>query len=182
MKKIIEKSKKTLMIDGKNYIYYDISAIKDKGKDISKLPYSLKILLENAMRNFDGKLVTEEHIMRIADWRGKGTDEDIPFIPSRIVLQDFTGVPVAVDLAAMRNKMQEMGGDPGKINPLIPVDMVIDHSVIIDYFGSKDSLQKNVAREFERNTERYKLLKWAQNAFSNFRVFPPSVGIIHQVN
>ena len=182
MKEIIEKSKKTLMIDGKNYIYYDISAIKDKGKDISKLPYSLKILLENAMRNFDGKLVTEEHIMRIADWQGKGTGEDIPFIPSRIILQDFTGVPVAVDLAAMRNKMQEMGGDPGKINPLVPVDMVIDHSVIIDYFGSKDSLQKNVDREFERNTERYKLLKWAQNAFSNFRVFPPSVGIIHQVN
>lgn len=175
-------NKKTLSVAGKEYIYYDISSLEQMGWDISKLPYTLKILLECALRNYDGKLVTKEHIERIAGWSAKGAEEEIPFIPSRIILQDFTGVPVVVDMAAMRSKMDEMGGDAHKINPLVPVDLVIDHSVIVDSFGSKESLNDNVNREFERNTERYELLKWAQKAFSNFRVFPPSIGIVHQVN
>lgn len=179
---ISEKSKRILSVGGKDYIYYDITSLDALGWDVTRLPYSLKILLEGALRNCDGKLVTEQHIKRIAAWDGIGSNKDIPFIPSRIVLQDFTGVPVVVDLAAMRSKMSEMGGDPGKINPLVPVDLVIDHSLIIDSFGSKDSFKQNVENEFERNGERYKLLKWAQNSFTNFRVFPPSVGIIHQVN
>ncbi|HHU78659.1 MAG TPA: aconitate hydratase AcnA [Clostridiales bacterium] len=173
---------KKLSVSGKDYLYYDISSLDKSGDRLSRLPFSLKILLESALRNFDGKLITMEHIERISSWNGKGTDGEIPFIPSRIVLQDFTGVPVAVDLAAMRAKLKEMGGDPEKINPAVPVDLVIDHSVIVDSFGSRESLDYNVRREFERNEERYKLLKWAQNAFSNFRVFPPSVGIVHQVN
>ncbi len=176
------KNKKTLLVEGKKYTYYDISSLEQAGWDISGLPYTLKILLECALRNYDGKLVTKEHIERIAGWSGKGTDQEIPFIPSRIILQDFTGVPVVVDMAAMRQKMDEMGGDAGKINPSVPVDLVIDHSVIVDSFGSRESLKYNVAREFDRNIERYELLKWAQNAFSNFRVFPPSIGIVHQVN
>ena len=175
-------NRKTMTVGNKDYVYYDISSLEQFGWDVSKLPYSLKLLLENASRNFDEKLVTKAHIERLANWTGKGTDGDIPFIPSRIVLQDFTGVPVVVDLAAMRTKMVEMGGDPAKINPLVPVDLVIDHSVIVDYSGSENALQQNVKREFERNEERYELLKWAQNAFSNLRVFPPSVGIVHQVN
>lgn len=174
--------KKTLSVGGKDYTYYDISSSDTFGQDVSRLPYSLKILLECAARNYDENLVTKEHIDRIASWSGKGSDKEIPFIPSRIVLQDFTGVPVVVDLAAMRDKMNEMGGDASKINPLVPVDLVIDHSVNVDSFGTKDSLAYNVKKEFERNRERYELLKWAQKAFSNFRVFPPSIGIVHQVN
>ena len=182
MKQKIDTSKKTLTVGNKEYVYYDISSLDKYGWDVSRLPYSLKILLENAIRNYDEKLVTKDHIERIANWSGRGNGSDIPFIPSRIVLQDFTGVPAVVDLAAMRTKMNEMGGDPGKINPLVPVDLVIDHSLMVDNFGTVDAQQKNVKREFERNGERYELLKWAQNAFSNFRAFPPSVGIIHQVN
>jgi aconitate hydratase len=182
MKQKIDMSKKTLTVGSKEYVYYDITSLDKFGWDVARLPYSLKILLENAIRNYDDKLVTIAHIERIAKWDGRGNDSDIPFIPSRIVLQDFTGVPAVVDLAAMRTKMSEMGGDPGKINPLVPVDLVIDHSLIVDNFGSIDAQEQNVKREFERNGERYELLKWAQNAFSNFRAFPPSVGIIHQVN
>ena len=146
-------NKKTLSMNGKKYTYYDISSLEQAGWDISRLPYTLRILLECALRNYDGKLVTKEHIERIASWSGKGTDQEIPFIPSRIILQDFTGVPVVVDMAAMRAKMDEMGGDAGKINPLVPVDLVIDHSVIVDSFGSRESLKYNVDREFERNIE-----------------------------
>jgi len=182
MSNISQATKKTLSIGDRNYVYYDITSLNKLGSDVSRLPYSIRILLENALRNYNGNAVTEEHIKRIATWNGKGTDKEVPFMPSRIVLQDFTGVPVVVDLAAMRTKMQEIGGDPGKINPLVPVDLVIDHSVIIDSFGTKRSFRINVEKEFERNKERYQLLKWAQKSFSNFRVFPPSVGIIHQVN
>lgn len=175
--------KKELIVEDRHYYYYDITDLQDMGiSDSSKLPYSYKVLLEGALRNYDNKLVTMDHIKRIASWSGKGGQEEIPFIPSRIVLQDFTGVPAVVDLAAMRTKMYEMGADAGKINPIIPVDLVIDHSVMVDSFGTNDSLAYNVGLEFKRNTERYELLKWAQNAFSNFRVFPPSIGIIHQVN
>ncbi|HHY82133.1 MAG TPA: aconitate hydratase AcnA [Clostridiales bacterium] len=175
-------NKKYLTIGGKEFAYYDITSLDELGTDTSKLPYSLKILLENALRNYDGRLVTMEHIKRIANWSGKGTNEEIPFMPSRIILQDFTGVPVVVDLAAMRDKMHEMGGDASLINPAVPVDLIIDHSVNVDSFGSGESLKYNVEKEFERNAERYELLKWAQNAFDNFRVFPPSIGIVHQVN
>lgn len=182
MSNISQSTKKTLTIGSKDYVYYDLTSLDKLGFDISRLPYSIKILLEGALRNYDGNAVTEDHIKRIASWDGKGSNMEIPFMPSRIVLQDFTGVPVVVDLAAMRTKMQEIGGDPGKINPMVPVDLVIDHSVIIDSFGTRRSFRINVEKEFERNKERYQLLKWAQNNFSNFRVFPPSVGIIHQVN
>jgi len=178
-------NRKTITIGGKDYVYYDITSLKEFGLgDSFRLPYSYRILLENALRNFDDKLVTMEHIKRIASMpvsANKSTGE-IPFIPSRILLQDFTGVPVVVDLAAMRTAMHEMGGDAGRINPSVPVDLVIDHSVNVDFFCSNDALHLNVQKEFERNKERYELLKWAQNAFSNFRVFPPSIGIVHQVN
>lgn len=179
-------NKKILKIKDKSYSYHDITDLSDLGiKDTSRLPYSLKILLEGALRNYDSRLVTDKHIKAIGSWdkdKGKNSREEIPFIPARIVLQDFTGVPLVVDLATMRDKMQTMGADPTKINSKIPVDLVIDHSVIVDYYGSDTALSKNVQKEFERNKERYELLKWAQKAFSNFRVFPPSLGIVHQIN
>lgn len=179
-------NKKILKTKDKSYSYHDITDLSDLGiKDTSRLPYSLKILLEGALRNYDGRLVTDKHIKAIGSWgkdKGKNNKEEIPFIPARIVLQDFTGVPLVVDLATMRDKMQAMGADPTKINSKIPVDLVIDHSVIVDYYGSDTALSKNVQKEFERNKERYELLKWAQKAFSNFRVFPPSLGIVHQIN
>ena len=176
-------NKKTLSVNGKDYTYYDITSLEQYGLgDTSRLPCSLKILLESALRNYDDKLVTMEHIERIASWSGHSTRDEIPFTPTRIILQDFTGVPVVVDLAAMRTAMHESGADASKINPIIPVDLVIDHSVIVDSYGSSGSLSYNVKKEFERNRERYELLKWAQNTFSNFRVFPPSIGIVHQVN
>lgn len=187
-------NKKTINIDGRDYSYYDINTLDEIGLgDMSRLPYSLKILLENTLRNYDERLVTMEHITRIASMarqapkgsaeKSSPTDKgEIPFIPSRILLQDFTGVPVVVDLAAMRSAMHEMGGDAGKINPSVPVDLVIDHSVNVDFYGTNEAMLMNVEKEFERNSERYQLLKWAQRAFSNFRVFPPSIGIVHQVN
>jgi aconitate hydratase len=183
MNKKVGLNKKALNINGIDYVYYDITSLEQHGfSGVSRLPYSCKILLEDSLRNYDEKLVTMEHIRRIASMPGINDKEEIPFIPSRIILQDFTGVPVVVDLAAMRTSMHEIGADAGKINPIVPVDLVIDHSVNVDYFGSNDALSLNVKKEFERNTERYELLKWAQKAFSNFRVFPPSIGIVHQVN
>ena len=176
-------NKKTLSVDGKDYVYHDITSLKELGIDkVSRLPYCLKVLLECALRNYDNKLITMEHIKTIASWPSKEGQNDIPFIPSRIILQDFTGIPVVVDLATMRTKINEMGGDASKINPIVPVDLVIDHSVMVDSFGRPESLDFNIEKEFERNSERYELLKWAQNSFSNFRVFPPSIGIVHQVN
>ncbi len=182
MDQIKNSCKRSFISDGKQYTFYDINLLQDiLAEDIQRLPYSCKILLEGALRNYDNKRVTLEHIRRIATLSDERKDE-IPFIPTRIVLQDFTGVPAVVDLAAMRMKMHEMGGDASKINPIVPVDLVIDHSVMVDYYGNSDALNKNVTLEFERNTERYELLKWAQNSFSDFRVFPPSLGIIHQIN
>ncbi|HZJ56952.1 MAG TPA: aconitate hydratase AcnA [Clostridia bacterium] len=176
-------NKRKLSAGGRDYTYYDITNLEQFGiDDTSRLPYSLKILLESALRNYDDKLVTTEHIRKIASWTGKGNGDEIPFIPSRIILQDFTGVPVVVDLAAMRTAMHEMGADADRINPTIPVDLVIDHSVVVDSYGSNESLEYNVKKELERNRERYELLKWAQGSFANFRVFPPSIGIVHQVN
>lgn len=153
------------------------------GVDLARLPFSIRILLENLLRKCDGKIITEDDVLALARWSANGVSEgEIPFMPSRVVLQDFTGVPAVVDLAAMRDALQRAGGDPQKINPLIPADLVIDHSVQVDQFGTAAALGFNVAMEYERNAERYALLRWAQQAFSNFRVVPPGTGIVHQVN
>lgn len=174
----------SLEIGGKTYRYFDLKALEEKGLgNISKLPFSIKVLLEAAVRQFDGRAITEEHVKQIAGWsEGRDENKEIPFIPARIVLQDFTGVPVVVDLAAMRDTVKKAGGDPKQINPLVPVDLVIDHSVMVDAFGSPDALEYNMNVEFERNEERYRFLRWAQTAFNNFRAVPPATGIVHQVN
>lgn len=173
-----------LAVGGKPYHYYSLKALEDKGfANIDRLPFSIKVLLEAAVRQFDGRAITNEHVKQIAGWaEGRDDNKEIPFIPARIVLQDFTGVPVVVDLAAMRATMKRSGGDPKRINPLVPVDLVIDHSVMVDAFGTKDALDYNMKVEFERNEERYRFLRWAQTAFDNFRAVPPATGIVHQVN
>jgi aconitate hydratase len=149
--------------------------------EVSKLPYAVRVLLENMLRNWDGSVVDEAAIRRVARWR-EHLGEEIPYKPSRVLLQDFTGVPAVVDLAAMRDAMKELGGDPAVVNPLIPADLVIDHSVQVDFYGASYAYERNIDREFERNSERYRLLKWAQRAFTNLRVVPPGKGIVHQVN
>jgi aconitate hydratase len=179
------KCRKTLRVGTKSYVYYSLKAAEKNGlKGISALPFSLKILLENLLRFEDGRSVTKADISAVAAWlkdRGKAGKE-IGFRPARVLMQDFTGVPAVVDLAAMRDGMKLLGGDPKKINPLVPVDLVIDHSVIVDEFGSAKALKENVRLEYERNGERYRFLKWGQGAFDNFRVVPPGTGICHQVN
>ncbi|MGO4540091.1 aconitate hydratase AcnA [Paenibacillus sp. 2TAB19] len=173
----------TLDAGGKSYAYYRIDGLQEQGLgDISKLPFSIKVLLEAAVRQFDGRAITPEHVKQLATWADGREDKEIPFIPARIVLQDFTGVPVVVDLAAMRDTVKKAGGDPKKINPLVPVDLVIDHSIMVDAFGSPEALEYNTKVEFERNEERYRFLRWAQTAFDNFRAVPPGTGIVHQVN
>jgi aconitate hydratase len=163
---------------------YRLSKLEELGlAKIARLPYSIRVLLEAVLRNCDGHAVTKDDVTNLASWNAANPAKvEIPFKPARVVLQDFTGVPAVVDLAAMRAAMGRLGGDPKKINPLIPVDLVIDHSVQVDYFGSELALQKNVHLEFERNNERYEFLRWGQQAFDNFRVVPPNVGIVHQVN
>lgn len=177
-------SSRTLEVGGKSYRYYDLQALEQQGLGkVSKLPFSIKVLLEAAVRQFDGRAITEEHVKQIAGWsEGRDDNKEIPFIPARIVLQDFTGVPVVVDLAAMRDTVKKAGGDPKQINPLVPVDLVIDHSVMVDAFGTPEALEYNMNVEFERNEERYRFLRWAQTAFNNFRAVPPATGIVHQVN
>ncbi len=156
---------------------------QDLGLDVARLPITIKILLEAALRNVDGFRVRAEDVDRLARWDArKKSESEFPFLPGRVVLQDFTGVPCVVDLAAMRDAMKALGGDPARINPLVPVDLVIDHSVQVDFFGTPDALPKNAAIEFERNRERYEFLRWGQTAFRNFRVVPPATGIVHQVN
>src|SRR6185295_6051035 len=151
--------------------------------DMSRLPYSLKVLLENLLRFEDGRSVTVEHVKAMAAWlKAKRSDTEIGFRPARVLMQDFTGVPAVVDLAAMRDAMKALGGDPKKINPLVPVDLVIDHSVIVDYAANAGAFKKNVDLEYQRNGERYTFLRWGQDAFDNFRVVPPGTGICHQVN
>ncbi|HBE69641.1 MAG TPA: aconitate hydratase AcnA, partial [Planctomycetaceae bacterium] len=164
--------------------YYSLKKLEEDGiGPVSTLPYSIRILLEAVLRNCDGYIVSEEDVRNLANWQAENPAKvEIPFMPSRVVLQDFTGVPCVVDLAAMRDGMKAMGGDPRKINPLIPVDLVIDHSVQVDLFGTLDALTRNVEIEFERNKERYEFLRWGQQAFDNFRVVPPNTGIVHQVN
>ncbi|HWL30499.1 MAG TPA: aconitate hydratase AcnA [Xanthobacteraceae bacterium] len=175
---------KTLKVGSKTYAYYSLPAAEKNGlKGISRLPFSLKVLLENMLRNEDGKTVTREDIQAFAAWlKDKTSTRDLPFRPARVLMQDFTGVPAVVDLAAMRDAMESLGGDPKKINPLVPVDLVIDHSVAVNFFGHADSFKKNVEEEYKQNQERYKFLKWAQQSFENFRVVPPGTGICHQVN
>ena len=179
------KCRKTLNVGGKSHIYFSLPDAEKNGlAGISKLPFSMKVLLENLLRHEDGRTVTKADIEGMAAWlvdKGKAGKE-IGFRPARVLMQDFTGVPAVVDLAAMRDGMTTLGGDPRKINPLVPVDLVIDHSVIVDEFGSPKALADNVALEYSRNGERYNFLKWGQGAFSNFRVVPPGTGICHQVN
>ncbi|MGB4867158.1 MAG: aconitate hydratase AcnA [Hyphomicrobium sp.] len=179
------KCRKTLTVEGKPYVYYSLPDAEANGlTGISRLPFSMKVLLENLLRHEDGRSVSKADIQAMADWlsnTGKAGKE-IGFRPARVLMQDFTGVPAVVDLAAMRDGMTKLGGDPKKINPLVPVDLVIDHSVIVDEFGTALALNHNVAHEYQRNGERYNFLKWGQGAFENFRVVPPGTGICHQVN
>jgi len=177
-------SKASLQVGKKTYEIFRLDALAKAGVGhIDKLPYSIKILLESALRNEDGFQVTKENVEKIAGWTAKNPGQtEIPLKPGRVILQDFTGVPAVVDLAALRSAMKRLGGDPQKINPQVPCDLVIDHSVQVDNFNSNDAFKKNVIREFERNQERYEFLRWGQNAFENFRVVPPSTGIVHQVN
>ena len=179
------KSRKKLTVGAKTYEYFSLKAAEKKGLEgISRLPFSMKVVLENLLRNEDGRTVKKEDIEAVAKWlvnRGKA-EHEIAFRPARVLMQDFTGVPAVVDLAAMRDAMVKLGGDPNKINPLIPVDLVIDHSVVVDHAGTAKSLGQNVKREYEQNQERYRFLKWGQQALSNFSVVPPGTGICHQVN
>jgi aconitate hydratase len=178
------KTRQTLTVAGKEYDYFSLSAAADAGLgDVSRLPYSLKVLLENLLRYEDGRSVTTDDVKACADWlKTKSSTREIAYRPARVLMQDFTGVPAVVDLAAMRDAVVAMGGKADAINPLSPVDLVIDHSVMVDFFGAADSLQKNMDLEFERNGERYAFLRWGQKAFDNFRVVPPGAGICHQVN
>jgi aconitate hydratase len=178
------KCRKILKVGSKSYVYFSLTAAEKNGlKGIGKLPYSMRVLLENLLRYEDGQTVTKDDIKAVVDWGKKRTsDREIAFRPARVLMQDLTGVPAVVDLAAMRDAMKTLGGNPEKINPLAEVDLVIDHSVMIDNFGQKDSFKKNVAVEYERNQERYQFLRWGQQAFANFRVVPPGTGICHQVN
>ena len=178
------KCRRELEVDGKTYTYFDLTQAEKNGlSGVSKLPYTLKVLLENLLRFEDGKTVTRADIEAIAAWTKTGrSDHEIAYRPARVLMQDFTGVPAVVDLAAMRDATRQLGGDPRDVNPLVPVDLVIDHSVMVDVFGTADAFRKNVEREYERNGERYKFLKWGASAFDNFRVVPPGTGICHQVN
>lgn len=178
------KVKSSMQVGDKTYKYYRLQGLEEQGVgEVSKLPFSIKILLEAAVRQFDNRAITKEHVSSLANWtKGRDSNQEVPLMPARIVLQDFTGVPAVVDLAAMRVAMKNNGGDPRRINPLVPVDLVIDHSVMVDSFGLANSLETNMDLEFERNEERYRFLRWAQTAFDNFRVVPPATGIVHQVN
>jgi len=175
---------KQINVGGKAYTISDIALLEQKGiADIKRLPFSIKILVENLLRKLDGRTVKKEDLINIARWK-KQYDRpvEIPYHPARVLMQDFTGVPAVVDLAAMRDAVKDLGEDPMKINPLVPVDLIVDHSVQVDYYGTADSLEKNVEKEYERNGERYALLKWAQKNFDNLKVVPPNSGICHQVN
>src|SRR6188768_1315195 len=175
---------RTLKVGSKTYAYFSLPIAEKNGlKGISRLPFSLKVLLENLLRFEDGRTVKKEDIQAIAAWMKEKTSEhEIAFRPARVLMQDFTGVPAVVDLAAMRDAMKMLGGDPKRINPLVPVDLVIDQSVAVNFFGSNTAFKKNVDEEYRQNQERYQFLKWAQGSFDNFNVVPPGTGICHQVN
>jgi aconitate hydratase len=176
-------ARSTLSVGGRDYEIYRLSALEREGYDVGRLPYSLRILLENLLRTENGVAVNADDIRALAGWQALADpDKEIAFTPARVILQDFTGVPALVDLAAMRDAMAELGGDPSKINPLQPVELVVDHSVQVDAFGSRAAFQINEELDYERNGERYAFLKWGQQAFRNFKVVPPNTGIVHQVN
>ena len=173
----------TFDVGGKTYSYYSLAKAGAKLGDVSRLPFSMKVLLENLLRFEDGDTVTTDDVQALVDWQQTRTSErEIQYRPARVLMQDFTGVPAVVDLAAMRDAMAKLGGDPQKINPLVPVHLVIDHSVMVDAFGTPQAFEENVALEYQRNSERYEFLKWGQSAFNNFEVVPPGTGICHQVN
>ncbi len=175
-------ARSTLEVSGAEYEIHRLDALQSKF-DVARLPYSLKVLLENTLRLEDGESVTADDVEAIATWDAAAEPSaEIPFQPARVLMQDFTGVPAIVDLAAMRDAMDDLGSDAAKINPLVPVDLVIDHSVQVDAFGNAQAFEVNAEREFERNGERYEFLRWGQKAFDNFRVVPPATGICHQVN
>ncbi|WP_207540000.1 aconitate hydratase AcnA [Sabulicella rubraurantiaca] len=177
------KTRRQLNVDGKTYQYFSLPEAAKEIGDVSRLPFSLKVLLENVLRFENGRSYTVNDARSIAEWVKQGmSDKEVPFRPARILMQDFTGVPAVVDLAAMRDGIIKLGGNPSKVNPLVPVDLVIDHSVMVDVAGSAQAMTKNVEIEFERNGERYEFLRWGQDAFQNFRVVPPGAGICHQVN
>ena len=172
-------SRDQLDVGGASYDFFRI----DKVEGARRLPFSLKVLLENLLRTEDGKNVTADQIEAIARWNPDAEpDTEIQFTPARVVMQDFTGVPAVVDLATMREAVRDLGGDPARINPLAPAELVIDHSVIADLFGTPDAFERNVELEYERNRERYQFLRWGQTAFDEFKVVPPGTGIVHQVN
>ncbi len=178
------KCRKFLKAGNRSYLYYSLPEAEKHGlRGISRLPFSMKVLLENLLRHEDGRTVTKDTVRAVSAWlKTKSSDHEIAFRPARVLMQDFTGVPAVVDLAAMRDAMRTLGGNPKKINPLVPVDLVIDHSVIVNFFGSNAAFKKNVEEEYKQNQERYRFLKWAQSSFENFRVVPPGTGICHQVN
>src|SRR5206468_7585132 len=176
------RSRSTLKAGGKEYEIYRLSALDEQGISTRHLPFSLRILLENLLRTEDGRNVRKEDIRALANWNSKSkADKEIAFTPSRVLLQDFTGVPCIVDLAAMRDAMQQLGGDPSLINPLQPVELVIDHSVQVDEFGTADAFDMNALLEFQRNKERYSFLRWGQTGFRNLAIVPPDNGIVPQV-
>ncbi|MBV8578210.1 MAG: aconitate hydratase AcnA, partial [Acetobacteraceae bacterium] len=176
-------TRRTLTVEGKEYDYFSLSEAAKQLGDVSRLPVSLKVLLENVLRFEDGKTYSVDDARAIAEWLQQASSvSEVPFRPARILMQDFTGVPAVVDLAAMRDGITRLGGKPERVNPLVPVDLVIDHSVMVDVYASADALKRNVDIEFERNGERYTFLRWGQDAFDNFRVVPPGTGICHQVN
>src|SRR6516162_3319335 len=176
-------SQAVLKVGHKDYTVYRLDAVAKKLANVGRLPFSLKILLENLLRTEDGLTVTAKDVEALANWDPKAApSKEIAFTPARVLLQDFTGVPAIVDLAAMRDAMRAMGGDPKRINPLLPAELVIDHSVQVDDFGSGLAFRTNAELEFQRNRERYAFLRWGQKALGNFQVVPPDTGIVHQVN
>lgn len=182
MAKDLYQVKKLLNTKNGTFTYYSLPELEKQGHNISKLPFSIRILLENALRNFDDFAVTKENVDTLLNWKPLASDKDIPFKPARVLMQDFTGVPAVVDIASLRAEIARKGKNPDEINPLIPVDLVIDHSVQVDYFGTQYAYERNIDEEYKRNHERYSFLKWAQKSFNNFSVVPPGMGICHQVN
>jgi aconitate hydratase len=175
-------AKATLQVGERSYEVFRLDALQAR-YDVARLPFSLKILLENLLRNEDGEAIRAQDIEALATWNAREEpSKEIAFTPARVIMQDFTGVPAVVDLAAMRDAISEMGGDPAKINPLVPAELVIDHSVQVDVFGTRGAFERNAELEFERNQERYAFLRWGQGAFEGFKVVPPDTGIVHQVN
>jgi len=182
MQNDIYQIKRLLTSKNKTFSYYSLAEMENQGFNIKKMPFSIRILLENVLRNYDDFAITKENIETLLNWKPEASDKDIPFKPARVLMQDFTGVPAVVDIASLRAEAQRRGKNPDMINPLIPVDLVIDHSVQVDYFGTEYSYLSNMEEEYKRNSERYEFLKWAQQSFSNFSVVPPGMGICHQVN